>query len=298
MSSERSVETTGENVEEAIAKGLAELGVGPSEVIVEVLDEPSRGVFGIGARPARVRLQMLSVPKPPPPPPAPAKSETRREPRREARPPREPREPRSERPPRPREDPAARIDIDVPDDEEADAASLFQESYDTVEESDMDEEAQVGQVVLNELLERMSIRAKVIVKRAKPTSDGEPAPFILDVTGSSDLSRLIGRRGDTLASLQYVTRLITSRELQRRANIIVDVDSYKARRARMLRGLANRMADQAVESQRTVALEPMPPHERRIVHLTLLEREDVITRSIGEGPGRKVTIVPKSEQES
>src|SRR5688572_21295729 len=168
MSSERSIETTGENVEEAIAKGLAELGVGPGEVIVEVLDEPSRGVFGIGARPARVRLQMLSVPKPPPP--APAQPETHREPRREPRAPRAPREPRSERPPRQREQPSVRIDIDVPDDEEADAASLFQESYDTVEEKDMDEEAQVGQVVLNELLERMSIRATVIVKRAKPTN--------------------------------------------------------------------------------------------------------------------------------
>src|SRR5215204_2712714 len=167
MSSERSIETTGENVEEAIAKGLAELGVGPGEVIVEVVDEPSRGVFGIGARPARVRLQMLSVPKPPAP--VQPRAETHREPRA----PRAPREPRSERPPRQREAPAARIDIDVPDDEEADAASLFQETYDTVEEKDMDEEAQVGQVVLNALLERMSIRATVIVKRAKPTSDGE-----------------------------------------------------------------------------------------------------------------------------
>ena len=70
MSSERSIEVTGETVEEAIGKGLAELGVSPTEVIVEVLEEPSRGVFGIGAHPARVRLQLLSVPKPPPPPPA------------------------------------------------------------------------------------------------------------------------------------------------------------------------------------------------------------------------------------
>ena len=85
------------------------------------------------------------------------------------------------------------------------------------------------------------------------------------------------------------------RELQRRANVIVDVDGYKARRANMLKGLAQRMADQAIEKERTVTLEPMPPHERRIIHLALRDREDVETRSVGEGVGRKVTIVPKSQ---
>lgn len=72
MSSERSIEMTGENVEEAIAKGLAELGAAPSDVIVEVLEEPSRGVFGLGARPARVRLKTFRPPAPPSAVPAPA----------------------------------------------------------------------------------------------------------------------------------------------------------------------------------------------------------------------------------
>jgi spoIIIJ-associated protein len=185
------------------------------------------------------------------------------------------------------------MEIEVGD-EEDDAASLLQDSYDNVGEADMDEEAQVGQVVLNELLEKMEIRASVVVKRARPTHDGESMPYVLDIS-DGDLTRLIGRRGDTLAALQYVTRLITSRELQRRANLIVDVGGYKLRRARMLRGLAQRMADQAVERGRTVALEPMPPHERRIIHLTLRERADVSTRSVGEGSGRKVTIIPNNE---
>jgi len=283
MSSERSIEVTGETVEEAIGKGLAELGVSPTEVIVEVLEEPSRGVFGIGAHPARVRLQLLSVPKPPPPPPAPAPSP---EPA-SARP-----EQRQRRPSRPQTPPEI---IEVPDDEEEDVESLLHESYEDVPENEMDEEAAVGQVVLNELLERMRVRASVVVRRARPTREGEAAPYVLDVTGG-DLTRLIGRRGEKLASLQYITRLITSRELQRRANIIVDIDGYKARRARMLRGLAMRMADQAVERGRTVSLEPMPPHERRIIHLALRDRDDVSTRSVGEGSARKVTIVPKNAQ--
>ncbi len=291
MSSERSIETTGDTVEEAISLGLQELGVSPSQVMVEVLEEPSRGVFGLGARPARVRLQLLAMPSAPPPPAPPVVAP---EPlaERPVSPPREPR--REPRPERPRREPLPSAEIEFSEDDAEDAASLFSESDDIIPDSELDEEAQVGQVVLNELLERMEIRARVVVKRGRPTRDGESVPYILDVTGG-DLSRLIGRRGETLAALQYIARLITSREIQRRANIIVDVDGYKARRARMLSGLANRMADQAVERGRTVALEPMPPHERRIIHLALRERNDVTTTSIGEGAGRKVTIVPNAE---
>jgi spoIIIJ-associated protein len=104
---------------------------------------------------------------------------------------------------------------------------------------------------------------------------------------------LIGRRGETLAALQYITRLIASRELQRRANIVIDVEGYKTRREEMLRRLATRMAEQAVQLGRTVALEPMPPYERRIVHLALRDNPQVRTESTGEGEHRKVTIIPQ-----
>lgn len=273
MNSGRSIEATGEDVEKAIAAGLAELGVGPGDVIVEVLEEPSRGMFGLGSRPARVRLQLLVVSAPPseePAPPAPAPEEAK---------------------PAPQETKAAPKPVVEPDDDEDDDVFLG----DVAEEYDgpLDEDAEVGKVVLTELLEKMSVRATVIVRRAQSGEDGENVPWLLDVAGNNDLSMLIGRRGETLASLQYVTRLITSRELQRRANIIVDVSGYKARRTSKLNELAQRMANQAAEQQRTVTLEPMPPYERRIVHLALRNREDVTTRSVGEGSGRKVTIVPK-----
>jgi spoIIIJ-associated protein len=104
---------------------------------------------------------------------------------------------------------------------------------------------------------------------------------------------LIGRRGETLTALQYITRLIASRELQRRANIVLDVEGYKSRREQMLRRLANRMADQAIQLGRTVSLEPMPPYERRIVHLALRDHPEVTTQSVGEGDRRKVTIIPR-----
>ncbi len=271
MDSERSIEVTGEDVEAAIAQGLEQLGVGPTDVIVEVLEEPSRGMFGLGSRPARVRLQLLisqpAAPEAPPSAPAPPPTEPVAAP--------------------------AQADRDyierVADDDEADEfVGDDTELYD----GPLDEDAEVGRVVLTELLEKMSVRAHIEIRRAE-SGDDESPPWLLDVAGSSDLSSLIGRRGETLASLQYVTRLITSRELQRRANIVVDVAGYKRRRTMKLNELARRMADQAIDQQRTITLEPMPPYERRIVHLALRNREDIVTKSVGEGQSRKVTIVPR-----
>ena len=250
MSADRFIETTGDSVEQAIASGLAELGVGPTDVIVEVLEEPSRGMFGLGARPARVRLQLLNRPSPPA---APA----------------------------PVQQPQAVSPAPADEDEWAEG------------DETLEEDAEVARVVLNEILEKLSIRASVAVRRAEEESESdEEVPWLLNVTSSTDLSPLIGRRGETLSALQYITRLITSRELQRRANIVIDIDGYKSRRTSKLFELAERMANQAVEQQRTVTLEPMPPYERRIIHLALRNREDVTTRSVGEGESRKVTIVP------
>jgi len=261
MNSGRSIEATGEDVEQAIAKGLAELGVGPGQVIVEVLEEPSRGMFGIGARPARVRLQLMAASTPV----------------------------AQEAKPAPAPETAASKPVIEVNEEDDVFISSPEEEY----TGPLDEDAEVGKVVLAELLEKMSVRANVIVRRAQSSGEGESAPWLLDVSSGGDLSVLIGRRGETLASLQYITRLITSRELQRRANIVVDVAGYKARRTGKLNDLAQRMADQAVSEKRTMTLEPMPPYERRIIHLALRNREDVTTRSVGEGAARKVTIVPK-----
>ncbi|NDJ61039.1 MAG: hypothetical protein GYB67_07930 [Chloroflexi bacterium] len=281
MSAEHSIETTGENVEDAIAKGLAELGVGPTEVIVEVLEEPSRGVLGFGARPAKVRLQLLSRPQPPPPPQAaPESVERPARPQRPARPARAP-------------EPPPYLEIDDEDEDGDHEIAVFTEA-EAVPEAEQDDEAAVGKVVLTELLERMGIRnVEVVVRRARASSNNESAPWVLDVVGGNS-QQLIGRRGETLAALQYISRLIASRELQRRAELIIDVDGYKGRRAQSLYALAMRMADEAIERDRTVALEPMPPHERRIVHMALRERTDVITRSVGDGTSRKVTIIPRS----
>jgi spoIIIJ-associated protein len=175
---------------------------------------------------------------------------------------------------------------------ELDDALPFVQEAEEIPEAEVPEDATVARVVLNAMLEKLDIRSRIAVRRSTPDEQTGAAPFILDIMSSGNSNRLIGRRGDTLASLQYLTRLITSREVQHRVDVIVDVNSYKARRAQALTALALRMAAEAVEQKRTVTLEPMPPHERRIVHLALRGREDVSTRSVGEGTARKVTIVP------
>ncbi len=242
------IEVTGNSVESAISKGLAELDAAPADVMIEVLEEPNTGLFGFGAKEARVRMVLIG--------------------RRKAA-----------------EPEAVVADETFSDDSVSEAGPK------AVSEEDYGEDAIVGKQVLEELLEKMQVNGRISVHLTDDDDEGEDPHWILNVTGEG-INRLIGRRGETLSSLQYIVRLICSRRLERRANVIVDAAGYKAGRSNRLRGLANRMAKQAVQQGRTITLEPMHPNERRIIHLTLRGRQDVTTRSIGEGRTRKVTIVP------
>lgn len=160
-------------------------------------------------------------------------------------------------------------------------------------DEEIDDDLRIGRDKLQELIDLMGFEdAEVAVEISEPVDDEEDETFVLQVRGD-DLRQLIGRRGDTLSALQYISRLIASRDLQRRASFVVDVAGYKSRRALKLYQLAHRMANQAVERRRTVKLEPMPPHERRIIHMALRQRGDVTTNSVGEGKYRKVTIIPR-----
>ena len=245
------IEVTANSVDAAISKGLAELNATPGDVMIEVLEERNTGLFGFGAREARVRIVLIGR----------RKSEERKA-----------REERVETEP-----------------DEPDTSESFPLAE--VSEEELDEDAIVGRQVLLELLERMQIDAKVNVHRTDDDEDDAPH-WMLNVTGAR-INRLIGRRGETLSCLQHIVRLICSRRLERRANVIVDAAGYKTGRSKRLRGLAQRMARQAVQQGRTITLEPMHANERRIIHLTLRGRQDVTTRSVGEGRTRKVTIVPK-----
>ncbi|MEE8471068.1 MAG: R3H domain-containing nucleic acid-binding protein, partial [Dehalococcoidia bacterium] len=106
-----------------------------------------------------------------------------------------------------------------------------------------------------------------------------------------DLGILIGRRGETLSAVQYLVNLIVSRQMKAWAGIVVDVEGYRQRRYESLRFLARRVADRVRSTGRSVTLEPMPPNERRIIHLELHDSSEVTTESMGQGEGRKVSIM-------
>lgn len=230
-----SLEVIAPTVEEAVTRGAAELGLPVSELDVEVLDEGGKGVLGLGARHARVRLSVRSS---------------------------------------------------------AQAQKPVQEDTDTPSEDDL-QAAQIAIDTVSELLTRMGFDAKVTARWGEQAELDRLRPLYVDIHGD-DLSTLIGRKGETLSALQYITRLIVAKELDGPAAVVIDIEGYRDRRERQLRLLARKMAQQAEEQGRTQALEPMPASERRIVHIELRDHPAVYTESTGEGAARKVTIIPRT----
>ena len=162
-------------------------------------------------------------------------------------------------------------------------------TYDSVD--DDAEVIRIARETVTELLQRMGIRGDVETKWGEADEEGRIRPLFVDIHGD-DLNILIGRRGKTLYALQYITRLILGKELKRPVAVVIDVEGYRARKEKQLRHLARRMAQQALETGRTMSLEPMAPNERRIIHIELRDDPNVNTTSVGEGDRRKVTIVP------
>jgi spoIIIJ-associated protein len=158
----------------------------------------------------------------------------------------------------------------------------------------------LAQQALQDMLDRLQVKGQVVarVAEAEDEKDEENGPtFVLDIRGD-DLGVLIGRRGETLAALQYLARLIVSSKIARNVSLVVDVEGYKARREKQLRQLALRMAERVAATRKPVALEPMPANERRIVHLALRDHPVVTTESVGRDDERKVTIILKSRKRS
>jgi len=148
--------------------------------------------------------------------------------------------------------------------------------------------------VLENLLSYISVPAAVAVGE-KGVNDTDN--ITLDIKGE-DLGILIGRRGETLSALQYLVNLIVSRRLKSRVGVVVDVEGYRQRRHESLRLLARRLAEQVKSTGRSVTLEPMPPSERRIIHLELKDNPDVTTQSVGQGEERKIAIIPKGSSKA
>lgn len=230
------MEVIAQTVDEAIQKGLNELGLSRETVDIEVLDEGSQGVFGIGSRQARVRISLKT----------------------------------------PEAQPEKEVEAERVPEEEAEESSLLA----------------LAEQVINELLEKMNVSANVSAQFGEKSENLPYRPIKADITGK-DLSILIGKRGKTLNALQYVTRLIMGKELERGIPLTVDVEGYRKRREMEVRQIAQRVAQQVAKTERRQSLEPMPPNERRFAHLELRDHPDVYTESTGEDPNRKVVVYPK-----
>jgi len=150
------------------------------------------------------------------------------------------------------------------------------------------EAVSVAKEMLEKLLSLMGVDAGV---EETQSGDSGRAQFNLELKGD-DLGVLIGRRGQTLASLQYLLYLMAGHQLKVHVPLTIDVEGYLERRSESLQTLATRMAERVVTTGQIAVMEPMTPRERRIIHLALKDYKGVITQSIGEGDYRKVTIVP------
>src|SRR5215213_3318666 len=262
MNQRTTLEVIAPTVEEAIAQGLAELGLTADAVSVEVLDAGTKGFFGLGKTQVRVRLTVNSAP-----------GELELQP--ESAPVAKPEAERLEKKPGP-----AAPQTDSPS-REAEVQPEHDALLDRTES------------VVSKMLHLLNLQAQVSAHYGSPERDGRHN-IQVDIRGN-DLSVLIGRRSETLSAFQYIASLIVGKEEQQFVQLTVDVEGYRDRREKQLMQMAKRMADQVTKSGRRQTLEPMPSGERRIIHIALREHPAVKTESTGEEPYRKVMILPKDE---
>jgi spoIIIJ-associated protein len=275
MNEKTTLEIIAPTVEEALAQGLAQLGLTADAVSVEVLDAGNKGLFGLGKPQVRVRL---TVNPPPGTVPVSEEKEVRTEPAEKPKKEAKRVEKKSEPVAQPQEKPAPVI-----------ASPLGKEIETQPEHDSMLDHTEV---VVSKLLHLLNLEAQVSAHYGTPGRD-ERRNINVDIRGN-DLSVLIGRRSETLSAFQYVASLIIGKETGQFVQLTVDVEGYRDRREKQLIQMAKRMAEQVAKSGRRQTLEPMPSDERRIIHIALRDHPDVTTESTGDDPYRKVMIVPKN----
>ena len=330
----RSQEFTGKTTQEAIDAGLAAFGVTIADVHVDVLQEGAKGLFGLfGSKPARVRLTVMEeereddhglsdllgsfslnenqkkakpAPKAEAPKAAPApkaeqapKAEAPKteaeaaEPAPQAEP-----APKAERKPRPprQKKPKTEQKAVQPADEAEEKAYQPMEPARTFTPTEppvlFDEATPAGraQRFLLDVTDRMGVKVDVYV------DDSVENSLYIHMIGDT-LGILIGRRGETLDALQYLTSLQVNKGREGYIRVTLDTENYRAKREDSLRRLAQRMANRAQKTGRKVVLEPMNPYERRVLHTALQNHPAVTTHSEGEEPNRRVVIMLKGPPE-
>lgn len=275
----RYVETSGKTVDDAITAALLELGLPSEQVDIEILQESSKGVLGIfGAKEARIRATAKAVPVE-----EELFSEKVEEPVKE--------EVKPVQQEKTQQEASYVMDTLVEDRlaaarAKAEAQAQAEAAKEPVEYS---EDAKIAQEAAIEflipVLKKMGVEAEIV-------GEMEEADVLkLDIQGKG-LGVIIGKRGNTLDSLQYLTALIANKKTQEHIKIKLDAENYREKRKQTLEKLAINLAKKVRKTNRRVALEPMNPYERRIIHSVLQSFDGVETHSEGEEPFRKVVISP------
>jgi len=253
MSKIDSIEITADSVEEATTEALAQLSARADEVAIEVLATSRAGVLGLGARQARVRVTRIAADTS-----APADA------------------PRADGP----SSSAATAKKPL-----ATGARSDDGAGPNRKSADQEEQRREATVILKQILEKMGERAEV----NQIEVDAESVELEIKGDGSGIL---IGRHGQTLDALEYVVNRILARRIKDAAPISLETESYRSRRRQQLHRMALSVGERAKREHQTVRLDPMPPRDRRVVHLALKDDPMITTRSVGEGFLRSIEIVP------
>jgi len=240
----KKIVASGKTIDDAVRNGLTLLQATAEQVTVNVLEQPSKGLFGlIGARDAKVELTLIPVPEAPAP-----------------------------------EEPAAVRS------EAADALPV--QAGKPKSDGSSDEALVKTEQFLRDVAAAMGLAVEVDRQSSK---DG----LQLAMSGPGDIGMLIGRRGQTLDALQYLANIIANRHSDSHLRLVLDAEDFREKRRKTLEELSNRLAGRVVRTREEVVLEPMSPHERKIIHSQLQNHPKVKTYSKGEEPNRRIVISPK-----
>ena len=258
------IDVSAKTIEDAIAKGVAQLAAEGQELVeTKVLEQPSNGFLGIGRKPAVVRLFFTSV----------ANTATQEEVAQV-----------EEQSVAVVSEPVATSETEVQD-TAVEASEDEKPSKKELSKEDQQEIAEKGKQFLDDMFTQMGL---TVVIEKMMTKD----KITFQVHGE-DLGILIGKHGQTLDAIQYLTNLVAHKDVSGHCHIVVDVENYRSRREETLVNLAKRLASKVKRNRQKVSLEPMNAFERKIIHTALQGDKNIVTNSEGDEPFRHVVITYK-----
>ena len=263
------------DVDSAVKLALEDLQLGIDEVDVTVLEEPSRGFFGIGQKLALVKVEKKKEAKEPP-------KETKKPEVKKEKKPEKPQAALEEKPKAAKAETPKRKKERAPRRAEREMQDLEPVIEKIPEDELIDVQDHAALKFLEEVTKEMGLDLDIKAKAGKET-------LYIDIQGK-DSGTVIGKRGQTLDAIQYLTSLVVNKEQSGYTRVVIDAENYRAKREKTLELLAIRLSKKVGKTKRSIKLEPMNPYERKVIHATLQNHPYVTTRSEGQDPYRRVII--------